>query len=802
MDDYIDEKKQNIEDIKFESLTPKILDKNNPIYTRALDFAFDDDNIKNIAITGVYGSGKSTIWNTYVKEKNLKNIITVSLGKYEDECGKSKYNNDGKVENNSCSTKVDNEQENRIERQIINQIVSQIDSKKISKSKYRFKSDKADLIETICIFFFLSSIFILINWNEFKNFKLEISVFNVLNLVLFVSLFFIILVLKKKNIFNISKINFKLVEAQLDDKVSSDETVIDKDMKEIVYLLYNSGTEVVVFEDLDRYDNIEIYNKLRELNFLTNGYFNSNGKKRIIRFIYMVKDGLFVSKDRTKFYDFIMPVVPIVDSRTSENYLISLLIKDKKNYNENPNELQANILANISLYIDDMRLLKNIVNEYYVYLNILPIKELKLNKNKLFAMMVLKNVFPKEYELLQKNRGYIYNLFGKLKNQKNIIRKNFKKEIARLGKGPIVIKDKDKEEEEKKLWEDYYNNELNRLVNEMNTMHNYNYAKIIKLSKQKEIKQIFKDKTNIKNKHDINLIRYLLEEELIDETYHYYMGNFNLKIEGLLQKNDILYMKGLLEGKELDLFLDVETPKEIVNRLRPINYDRPNILNKNILKYLIDNRYNLQIGIILLAIVEYKKSDNFNIILESFDYESLKKLITIMMEDDKCGIFIYIFADFDENSNAYRSILKIMFADKKIENSKLFKLRGEFIERLEMRNKLINLNNNILSEEILLYILENDNISLNTKIKLIITKIKNYSNKEELKKYISKLPEISRIASVFDKKYPSINDSEREIANALIKYGYIKERAGGRIMLIKRKNKDLDSGYVNDEILY
>ena len=794
MDDYIEEKKENIEDIeniKFESLTPKILDKNNPIYTKALDFAFTDDSIKNIAITGVYGSGKSTIWNTYIKEKNLKNIITVSLGKYEDECVKSKYNNDdGKVENISCSTKVDNEKENRIERQIINQIVSQIDSKKISKSKYKFKSDKADLIEIICIFFFLSSIFILINWNEFKNFKLEISVFNVLNLVLFVSLFFIILVLKKKNIFSISKIKFKLVEAQLDDKVSIDETVIDKDMKEIVYLLYNSGTEVVVFEDLDRYDNIEIYNKLRELNFLTNGYFNSNGKKRIIRFIYMVKDGLFVSKDRTKFYDFIMPVVPIVDSRTSENYLISLLIKDKKNYNENPNELQANILANISLYIDDMRLLKNIVNEYYVYLNILPIKELKLNKNKLFAMMVLKNVFPKDYELLQKNRGYIYNLFGKLKNQKNIIRKNFRKEIVKLGKGPIVIKDKDKEEEEKKSWEEYYNNELNRLVNEMNTMHNYNYAKIIKLSKQKEIKQIFKDKTNIKNKHDINLIRYLLEEELIDETYHYYMGNFNLKIEGLLQKNDILYMKGLLEGKEIDLFLDVETPKEIVNRLRPIGYDRPNILNKNVLKYLIDNRYNLQIGIILLAIVEYKKSANFNIILENFDYESLKKLITIMMEDDKCGIFIYIFSDFDENSNAYRSILKIMFADKKIENSKLFKLRGKFIESLEMHNKLINLNNDILSKEILLYILENDNISLNTKIKLIITKIKNYSNKEELKKYISKVSEIERIASVFENKYPSINDSEREIAKALIKYGYIKERVDGRIMLIKRKTKN------------
>ena len=388
MDEYIDE---NIENIKFESLTPKILEENKPIYTKALDFAFENDSIKNIAITGVYGSGKTTIWNTYVKQKNLKNIITVSLGKYEDECGKYKYNNDGKVENISCSPEVDNEKENRIERQIINQIVSQIDSKKISKSKYKFKSDKGDFRETILILIFLGTIMALINWDKFGPLKGILLLF-ILGILFLISLFCIISEFKKKNILNISKINFKLVEAQLDDKISTDETVIDKDMKEIVYLLDNSDTEVVVFEDLDRYENIEIYNKLRELNFLLNRYVNSNGRKRkrkrIIKFIYMVKDGLFASKDRTKFYDFIMPVVPIVDSRTSENYLVSLLIKDKEKYNENPNELQANILANISLYIDDMRLLKNIVNEYNVYLNILPMKELELNKNKLFAMMV------------------------------------------------------------------------------------------------------------------------------------------------------------------------------------------------------------------------------------------------------------------------------------------------------------------------------------------------------------------------------------------------------------------------------
>ncbi len=779
MEEYI----EDIENIRFESLTPKILDKNNPIYTRALEFAFADDSIKNIAITGVYGSGKSTIWNTYVKEKNLKNIITVSLGKYEDECGEFKYNNDGKVENNSCSTKVDNEQENRIERQIINQIVSQIDSKKIPKSKYKFKSDKGDFKETMLILIFLGTIMALVNWDKFGSFKGILLLF-ILGILFLVSLFYIISEFKKKNILNISKINFKLVEAQLDDKISTDETVIDKDMKEIVYLLDNSGTEVVVFEDLDRYDNIEIYNKLRELNFLFNKYVNSNRKKskRIIKFIYMVKDGLFVSKDRTKFYDFIMPVVPIVDSRTSENYLISLLIKDKEKYNENPNELQGNILANISLYIDDMRLLKNIVNEYYIYLNILPMKELELNKNKLFAMMVLKNVFPEEFELLQKNRGNIYNLFNKLEEKKESIRNNISKQLERIShesEETFIVKEKDNEEEEKSVWKEYRGNEIKRLMHEYNTMHNYDFAQIMKFTKEKKMKQLFENIRNIKNEYDINLIKYLLEEGLIDKTYYYYMGNFNFKIGGLLKKNDIIYMKGLLEGKEMDLFLDIETPKEIVNRLQTIGYDRPNILNKNMFKYLIDNKYNSQIRRILLAIVEYKKIFYFNVLLEEFDYETLRKLIIIMLQNYNCGSFIYIFADFYENSKSYRKILKIIFTDKRIEkiwNLELFELRQKFVQNLS-ENKLINLSNNMLSEQILLYILENDNISLNTKIKLIITKIKNYSNKEELKKYISKVSEISKLTNVFDNEdliIGEMNDGEKEILINLMDYGYIK----------------------------
>lgn len=93
--------------VSFTSLTPEALEKNEPIYNSALDEAFSNKNIKNIAITGIYGSGKSTVWETYKKAKNLKNVITVSLGKYDDDIS---INNDleDKELKNEKNEEIDN----------------------------------------------------------------------------------------------------------------------------------------------------------------------------------------------------------------------------------------------------------------------------------------------------------------------------------------------------------------------------------------------------------------------------------------------------------------------------------------------------------------------------------------------------------------------------------------------------------------------------------------------------------------------------------------------------------------------
>lgn len=70
---------------------------------------------------------------------------------------------------------------------------------------------------------------------------------------------------------------------------------------EVLYLFDNSDTDVVVFEDMDRYNTNQIFQRLREVNMLVNNRRMREGKT-VLRFFYLLRDDIFVSKDRTKFF--------------------------------------------------------------------------------------------------------------------------------------------------------------------------------------------------------------------------------------------------------------------------------------------------------------------------------------------------------------------------------------------------------------------------------------------------------------------------------------------------------------------
>ena len=131
-----------------------------------------------------------------------------------------------------------------------------------------------------------------------------------------------------------------------------------------------------------------------------------------------------------------MPVVPIVDSRTSEHILVELF----DSLNSAPTK---DILSKIALYIDDMRLLKNIVNEYTVYSEGYTTKGYRFRShNKLFAIITLKNIFPYEFDLLQINQGYIIDVFHKLEASKAKIILELDNKRTKIITDINIIKDK------------------------------------------------------------------------------------------------------------------------------------------------------------------------------------------------------------------------------------------------------------------------------------------------------------------------------------------------------------------------
>lgn len=747
---------------KFFSLTPETLNENKIIYTEALDFAFSSSDIKNIAITGIYGAGKSTVWKTYVSQNNLDNIITVSLGKYEDiEINNQENLNSIKKEKQEFNKEEIDSYSNRIERQIINQILSQIKSEDIPLSKYKFKENKNKFTiwcNILPIFSVILAVYIWLSRDMITSLfftqQVGIKIVIVLSLILvlyptaFRSYTFI-----QSNRLHLSKINIKGAEANFNEKIHEDETILERDMKEIVYLLNCSNAKIVVFEDLDRYDNIDIFTKLRELNFLLNSFLKTqDDNNEVVKFVYMLRDGIFFSKNRTKFFDFIIPIVPVVDSKNSENKLLESL-------NIAKNIPDKRTISKISLYIDDMRLLKNIINEYLVYENIIAIDELELDPNKLFSLVVLKNIFPKEFDLLQSDKGYIFNIFQNVEVYKQDICDKLEKQLEKVINEKEFLNNRHENSKfeamaamippnirvqnfEKDIsWSDFLRRQSENpnesfAINYVDSNSNiyatyYSYLdfvnkyiyttseikefidslpvdvkdRIIELSEERrnlektirdrriglvrdqlelmtseEVNKIFMQKEEIiTQSHYFPLIRALILQGLIDETYWHYKGYF---YNGSLGKNDTIFIKNLLEAKPQDIFLNIENPMEVIYRLELSDYSKFNILNQNILELSIQLNRDEQIFKMVESVELNDNYDSLLQLLNTYNYNTIKKFVKIILER-YTHIIIEILDECDVGKQTlFKNILMAICTNTNIDKDTLI-LFKDYIEENE-----------------------------------------------------------------------------------------------------------------------
>lgn len=382
---------------RFVNLAPTDKADEDGIYFDALNSAITDPDVFNIALTGPYGSGKSSVIKSFLT-KYKKPALQISLASF--------------LPDTEGSEGTISKQE--IERSILQQMLYGADANKLPLSRFKRIQSPKWWSWAISLFIVLGGIAI---WYLFQH-SSEISSgkffkpfawSNWFNWTCFAFGFlFVWSILHHIYIksFGVSLKSISLKDVEISPEAAEEESILNRHLDEIIYFFQSTEYELVIIEDLDRFENSEIFVTLREIN----GLINANaGVKQQIRFLYALRDDMFVNTDRTKFFEFIVPVIPIINH---SNAIDKVLEQGKRLAIDEG--LNPQFLRDVSRYLNDLRLIQNIFNEYAIYVaNLETDEESVLDPNKLLAVLIYKNVLPRDFEQLHRQNGVLAEILGR-----------------------------------------------------------------------------------------------------------------------------------------------------------------------------------------------------------------------------------------------------------------------------------------------------------------------------------------------------------------------------------------------------
>ncbi|MEX6585216.1 YobI family P-loop NTPase [Paraclostridium bifermentans] len=736
----LDKDEQSENDYGYEKLSPKTDIENN--YFEEIEWAVENKEITNIALGGPYGAGKSSIIKSYMDKRREHKYLNISLAYFSNEEGKDKPST------------------NNIEGNILKQMFYRVKHSKVPYSRYkRIKNTKLTYRAIIFVVAALSicsgiGIFNPKLMNKIsENIKLLNSTYANIKLGYIYGIVFIIttfiLLIKFIHFVNINikltKISTKVSQSTVElSNHEDDKSIFNKNIDEILYFFEVNKYNIVVFEDIDRFDNIEIFVKLRELNELIN---NCEQIKKKVTFIYAIKEDMFEDgKNRTKFFDFIIPVIPVINSSNSIE-----IMSEKLEENNLDKHLDKKFINDITIYIDDMRILTNIYNEFRMYKSRLC--NINLNMNNLFGIIVYKNIYPKDFAKLQFNKGMVAEIFKK-SNYVDEILKNLYNEYKKVEEGIEFIKntfiddvdelksiyleylniDKSQEiyidgvsynyknfkesilvegeslEKEIQYYEHNYSSRKVKIKDILNSSKNksdyYERLDLITIKKDKNIEKLKRKLTELKNKKQkiqlmkvkdliadygieniINedtrkekLIVYLLRNGYIDEMYNLYVTYF---YEGSLTNEDMKFVQSIKNQEPLPYNYQLQNVSKVMERLYSSEFERPEILNYDLINFIISDleRYKVH-------------------------YETVIEQLS--NEEDKSKEFIDTYISLNQNTNIFinsiskkwTSIWKFIYQESNYDIDKVDEYLIKLIESLDVED-LSNINKeNLLSEYI------------------------------------------------------------------------------------------------------
>lgn len=385
-----------------ESLQPQRIQKGTRAYQSVLDIEerLRKEDATNIALTGPYGSGKSSILLTLKDDFPNYHYLNISLATLKP--------SDAMVRNADEELTKQNI-DRLIEYSILQQLIYKEKQATLPNSRFKrifqlpdkiiVKATLSIVIAVLAFIIVIEPAFLQVEWlcKLFSKNWLNIAGDSISIVYL---LWFAIksmgLIIPAISNTRLNKLNLKDGEIEIVENTS----IFNKHLDEILYFFEQTNYNVVLLEDLDRFETVDIFLKLRELNLLLN---ESKVVGRKIFFIYAVRDDMFKDSERVKCFDYISTVIPVINRSNAKSQLKDELEK------RGVKEIADIHLRELGFFLHDMRLLKNIANEYVQYRGKL---EKGISSEKLLGMIVYKNYYPKDFADLHDCKGVVYGLLN------------------------------------------------------------------------------------------------------------------------------------------------------------------------------------------------------------------------------------------------------------------------------------------------------------------------------------------------------------------------------------------------------
>ena len=463
-------------------LYPQYDESSHSPYVKRLEKALqgEDTKIHNIALSGVYGSGKSSILEKVVEdleEKRPYTTRTISLAplaaqlkEQDDKKTDSVSDKDGPTSKEAPGALPPKSSKpssitNLIQKEIIKQLLYGTDPGKIPASHFHRINEIGlgkQLLSSLACGTLLLFILDIHKWpyNRIQELLTWLPIPTSITKILAEIVIIGLLLIATFALFHyfgtrihLAKIDVGTTGITLGE---NSDSYFDQYLDEIIYIFEKTGIRTVFFEDLDRFQDAQIFDSLRELNQILNNdpklrhtestiqkisqrlHFSPSAEEKNsqpstpIQFVYAIHDAIFnnqyVSADeqvsnkealahsfsRAKFFDLIIPVVPFVSA--SNSYQIALeTLEDVLDAND---PQMINLLELVADAIPDKRTWINIRNEFIVYKEQLlnPKRtNLGLNPVNLLAVLVYKNYYLDDAAKLQNGRSSLDYIYKKIR---------------------------------------------------------------------------------------------------------------------------------------------------------------------------------------------------------------------------------------------------------------------------------------------------------------------------------------------------------------------------------------------------